>query len=168
MDSTLAGALLGLGLLFLFLLVIMALPLYSILRGFSRRRAAQHEIATKEPQLQHLVRTSVQAPDHVGTTTLVTGAVAYAADAPSRWVTSWRNLFGGSAVSMTEQADLARRLATIRMLEEAQALGASGVANVRMETNELFSSQRQQGMMVVEMLAYGTALVPAETYSAST
>lgn len=63
--------------------------------------------------------------------------------------------------SMTEQADMARKLAYLRMLEDAQRRGATSVSNVRFETSELFSGQSaQQGALVIEMLAYGTTLIP--------
>ena len=83
-------------------------------------------LAEAEPRLALLTRTSTESPDHVGTSTLVHGSVAYAPDFPSRWVTRYVNLFGGQGKSMTMQADLARRLATVRMLEQAAGLGATG------------------------------------------
>lgn len=145
-------------------LVIAALPLYSVVVGFRRRRRAQEHVAAAEPRLRHLVTTTTQAGDHRGPTTLVVGTTAYAADFPSRWATSWRNLVGGQAVSLTEQADLARRIAYTRMLEDAAAKGAVGVVNIRLETSQIDMSsggqQRGQAAMVIEMLAYGTALLP--------
>lgn len=158
----LLALLFGLGCVGLVLVLVLGIPAYSVIVGFRRRRRAQEYVAAAEPALQQLVTTNLAAADHSGGTTLVLGAVAYAADFPSRWVSQWKNLFGGGMVSMTEQADLARRIAQVRMFEDAQRHGALGVANIRFETNELFSGNRQNSMVVIEMLAYGTALLPAQ------
>ncbi|GAB3108838.1 hypothetical protein GCM10027055_06320 [Janibacter alkaliphilus] len=162
-GDTVAGVVVGLLCLAPFLLLPTALLGYSVIVGFRRRRRVQEQLAGEEPRLGHLLGPNVEAPGHPGGTTLVTGTVAYAADFPSRWATSWRTLVGGSAVSLTEQVDLSRRLAVVRMLQEAERMGATSVANVRLETSEIGGGTQQsgrQGAMVVEMLAYGTALLP--------
>ena len=147
------------------LVVVLPLlvPVYAALVGLRRREATQRMLAEAEPRLAHLTRSSTESPDHVGTSTLVHGSVAYAPDFPSRWVTRYVNLFGGQGKSMTMQADLARRLATVRMLEQAAGLGATGVVNIRFESSqmEMSSGGNKQPTATLEMLAYGTALVPA-------
>jgi uncharacterized protein YbjQ (UPF0145 family) len=161
MDSDLAVALVfGVLCIGFVLVLVLALPIYQFTVGFRRRRATQEYVAATEPTLQHLVRTNLQSADHSGGTTLVLGAVAYAADAPSRLASQWRGIFGGKLESLTDQATLARQLAYIRMLQDAQRYGAIGVANVRFETSELFSGRRQNAALIIEMLAYGTALLP--------
>lgn len=163
-GGAVAGVALGLLCALLALALPLCLPLYAAVVGLRRREATQRHLAEAEPRLAHLVRTSTEAPDHGGPSALVHGAVAYAADFPSRWATGWVKLVGGQARSLTVQTDMARRLATVRMLEQAQHMGASGVANIRLESNQIDmgnSGQRGQGAMVIEMLAYGTALLPA-------
>ncbi len=163
MDADAVGGLVfGLLCIGMVLLLALGLPLYTVLVGFHRRQQLQQELGAAEPRLQQLVRTNTEAAEHDAGTTLVLGTVAYAADGPSRWATQWRNFFGGGAVSLTEQADLARRLAVVRMLTHAQAMGAHGVANVRVETSEIFSGSSQRSTMIIELLAYGTALLPAQ------
>jgi uncharacterized protein YbjQ (UPF0145 family) len=154
--------------LVLALLVPMFFPLlalaffgYGIVWGFVRRGRLQAQLAEEEPRLAHLVRTNIEDVAHDGPVSLVMGNVAYGADAPSRWASTWRNIFGGRADSLTMQADMARRLATVRMLHQAQRMGAVAVTNVRYETSEIFSGRGEQAMLVIEMLAYGNALVPA-------
>lgn len=154
--------------LFWALFVPVALPLvaaltfcYGIGMGFVRRNRLASQLAAEEPRLAHLLITNTQADDHHGPVSLVLGNVAYAADAPSRWAASWRTIFGGRADSMTMQADMARRLATVRMLQQAEQMGAVAVTNVRFETSEIFSGRGQRSKMVIELLAYGNALVPA-------
>lgn len=154
--------------LFLGLLVPVLLPLlalaffgYGIVWGFVRRGRLATQLAEEEPRLAHLVQVNIEDLPHDGPVALVMGNVAYGADAPSRWASGWRNLFGGRADSLTMQADMARRLATVRMLHQAQRMGAVAVTNVRYETSEIFSGRGERAMLVIEMLAYGNALVPA-------
>lgn len=141
----------------------LSFPLYALVMGFRRRKATQGLLAAKEPQLAHLLQLSTEVPRHAGPTALVHGSVAYAADFPSRWATGWRNLAGGHAKSLNEQVDLARRLATVRMLEHAAAQGATAVANIRIETShiDMNGGSRGQQALIIDMLVYGTALLPA-------
>ena len=63
---------------------------------------------------------------------------------------SFKTLVGGELKSYTEMMNDARALATRRMVEEAEALGADAVINVRYT-----SSSVMQG--AAEVIAYGTA-----------
>lgn len=141
----------------------LSIPLYALIVGFRRRAASQQLLARREPQLAHLLQVNTEVTRHPGPTGLVHGSVAYAADFPSRWATGWRNLVGGHAKSLHEQVDLARRLATVRMLEHAAAQEAVGVANIRIETShiDMSSGSRGRQSMVIDLLVYGTALLPA-------
>ena len=58
---------------------------------------------------------------------------------------------GGELVGYTEMLNEARQIATKRMVDEAQALGADAVVNVRYG-----SSSVMQG--AAEVVAYGTAV----------
>lgn len=164
-SGDVAGLLFGALCCLLFVGVPLLIPLYALVMGFRRRKATQDLLATQEPRLAHLLQLSTEVPEHPGPTALVHGSVAYAADFPARWAMSWRKLVGGHAQSLNEQIDMARRLATVRMLEHAASLGAVGVANIRMETShiDMNAGSRGQSAMVIEMLAYGTALLPAST-----
>ena len=64
---------------------------------------------------------------------------------------SFKNIIGGELKAYTEMLDSARRIATGRMLEEAQAAGADAVVGVRYA-----SSAITQG--AAEVMAYGTAV----------
>ena len=55
--------------------------------------------------------------------------------------------------------DRARREALLRMQAEAQAAGAVAVINTKFETSRI-SANAQQGIGSVEVLVYGTALIP--------
>lgn len=62
-----------------------------------------------------------------------------------------KNLVGGELTSYTEMMNESRALATKRMVEEAEGLGADAVINIRYT-----SSQIMQG--AAEVLVYGTAV----------
>ena len=63
----------------------------------------------------------------------------------------FKTIVGGELKSYTQMMDEARAIATRRMVEEAEALGADAVVNVRYA-----SSAIMQG--AAEVLAYGTAV----------
>lgn len=63
----------------------------------------------------------------------------------------FKTLVGGELKSYTEMMNDARALATKRMVEEAEALGADAVVNIRYA-----SSAVVQG--AAEVMAYGTAV----------
>ncbi len=63
----------------------------------------------------------------------------------------FKTLVGGELKAYTQMMDEARALATKRMIEEAQKLGADAVVNVRYS-----SAAVMQG--AAEIMAYGTAV----------
>lgn len=64
---------------------------------------------------------------------------------------SFKTLVGGELKSYTDMMNQARDLATSRMIEEAEKMGADAIVNVRYA-----SSSVMQG--AAEVLAYGTAV----------
>ena len=64
---------------------------------------------------------------------------------------SFKTLVGGELTSYNEMMNEARAIATKRMVEEAEALGADAIVNVRYA-----SSAVMQG--AAEVIAYGTAV----------
>ncbi len=64
---------------------------------------------------------------------------------------SFKTLVGGELKAYNEMMNTARALATKRMVEEAQGLGADAVVNVRYATSAIM-----QG--AAEVMAYGTAV----------
>jgi uncharacterized protein YbjQ (UPF0145 family) len=63
-----------------------------------------------------------------------------------------KNIVGGELKGYTELLQEAREEATQRMIQQAQAIGANAVLNVRFSTSSI-----TQG--AAELLAYGTAVV---------
>ncbi|MBP5662446.1 MAG: YbjQ family protein [Clostridia bacterium] len=64
---------------------------------------------------------------------------------------SFKTIIGGELKGYTEMMEEARTIATKRMTEEAQALGADAIVNVRFATSAIM-----QG--AAEVIAYGTAV----------
>ena len=64
---------------------------------------------------------------------------------------AFKTLVGGELRAYNEMMDTARALATKRMTEEAEALGADAIINVRYSSASVMQS-------AAEVLAYGTAV----------
>ncbi len=88
---------------------------------------------------------------------LVIGEAVIATDYFKVFMATLRNFFGGRVRSYETLVARARRQAIVRMLEQAQAVGANVVWSVRIETATI--QGKQQGKSGgVEVLAYGTAM----------
>ena len=92
-------------------------------------------------------------------TSLVAGNVVISIDFFKKFIAGLRNLVGGRVTSYETLIDRARREAILRMKQEADRIGASHVFNVKMETASISKGQRQ-AIGSVEVLAYGTAVIP--------
>jgi len=90
---------------------------------------------------------------------LVTGSVVISVDYFKRFLASLRTLVGGRVVSYESLLDRARREAILRMKQKARSLGADKVFNLKLETASI-SKNARGGVGSIEVLAYGTALVP--------
>ncbi len=90
---------------------------------------------------------------------LVLGSVVISVDYFKRFLAGLRNLFGGPVKSYETLLDRARREAILRMQAHAARLGADKVLNVKLETASI-SKGRRNAIGSVEVLAYGTALIP--------
>jgi uncharacterized protein YbjQ (UPF0145 family) len=88
---------------------------------------------------------------------LVTGCTVLATDYFKMFASSLRNLFGGEMKGLVTLVYRARQESLLRMIEEARALGANAVINVRFETVTI-TDQRRKANGGVEVLAYGTAV----------
>ena len=82
---------------------------------------------------------------------LVKGAVVQSKNFGRDLMAGMKTLMGGEIVSYTEMLNEARQIAMKRMVEEAEALGADAVLNIRYG-----SASVMQG--AAEIIAYGTAV----------
>ena len=89
---------------------------------------------------------------HLG---LVQGSTVRAKHAGRDFMASLKNIVGGELKAYTELLNEARQEATERMVEQAEAVGANGVINVRFSTANITAGAS-------EILAYGTAVVVAK------
>ncbi len=98
----------------------------------------------------------------VPATHLVMGSAVISVDYFKQFVAGLRMIVGGRVSSYESLVDRARREAVLRMREQANDLGANLVLNVRIETSSVAKgrSDRQGSIGSVEVLAYGTAIVP--------
>ena len=82
---------------------------------------------------------------------LVRGTVVYSKNFGKDFMAGMKTLVGGEITAYTEMLVEARQIATKRMVDEATAMGADAVVNVRYG-----SSAVMQG--AAEVIAYGTAV----------
>lgn len=98
-----------------------------------------------------LVNTDYISGRNLETLELVRGSVVQSKHIGKDFMSGLKTIVGGEIRGYTEMMTEARQLATKRMVEEAEALGADGVINVRYA-----SSQIMQG--AAEILVWGTAV----------
>ena len=82
---------------------------------------------------------------------IVKGSVVQCKSFGKDFMAGMKTLVGGEITGYTEMLVEARQIATKRMVDEAQALGADAIVNVRYG-----SSSVMQG--AAEVIAYGTAV----------
>ena len=89
---------------------------------------------------------------------LVTGAAVIASNYFVTFLSAFKHLFGGELKGYTGMCSDARRIALVRMLQEAEQQGADAVFNVRFETSTVNSGEKRKSSGGVELIAYGTAV----------
>ena len=90
-----------------------------------------------------------QVAKHLG---MVQGNTVRAKHAGKDIMAGFKNIFGGELKSYTELLQEARDEAVSRMVEQAQAIGANAVLNVRFSTSSIAAG-------AAELFAYGTAVI---------
>ena len=98
-----------------------------------------------------LVNTDYITGKQLETLTLVKGSTIQSKNMGKDIAQAFKSMVGGELKSYNEMMNEARALATKRMVEEAEALGADAVVNVRYA-----SSAVMQG--AAEVIVYGTAV----------
>lgn len=92
---------------------------------------------------------------------LVTGSVAIANCYFISFFSSWKKIFGGELKMYGRLATDARKLALIRLMQDAEQWGAEWVFNVRYETSMQETTQKQSGQVHgLILFAYATAVRP--------
>lgn len=137
--------------------------------GSARERAhyrsiLEREAALADPPIISIKRVPADMPGlgEAPDTRIVLGSAVISVDYFKRFLASLKMIFGGRVTAYESLVDRARREALLRMRAEAHALGARMIVNVRMETASV-SKGRGGAVGTIEVLAYGTAAVPAAT-----
>lgn len=144
--------------------LIIFLTLLALGYGFGRYAERTHykSILEREEQLRHIPAVASRSQDGIASThegVLVSGNVVISVDYFKRFLASLRNLLGGRVTSYESLLDRARREAILRMKQRAADLGAELVFNIKLETASISKGKRNT-IGSVEVLAYGTALIP--------
>lgn len=87
---------------------------------------------------------------------LVSGNVVVAVDYFKKVIAQLQMIFGGNLRMYDSLLSRARREALVRMMREADALGADAIYNIRVEFSAVAAQPHSIGG--AEMLAYGTAV----------
>jgi len=82
---------------------------------------------------------------------IVKGTIVHSKNFGKDFMAAMKTLVGGELVGYTEMLTEARQIATKRMVDEAEAMGADAVICIRFGSASLMSS-------AAEVIAYGTAV----------
>lgn len=148
------------------LLLYIGAPVLLLIAGYSVGKTVElthiRRLELREAGLAHIAWSNIRTvPDdwQISHSALVQGQAVIGSDHFKTFASGIRNLFGGRHRSLESIMDRARREALVRMLQEAEKLGAQAVWNVRLETSNIASGGGQgKGLIAAEIYAYGTAL----------
>lgn len=82
---------------------------------------------------------------------MVKGTVVYSKNLGRDFMAGMKTLVGGEIVGYTELLNEARQIATKRMVDDAEKLGADAIVGIRYGSSSLMQS-------AAEVMAYGTAV----------
>ncbi len=132
--------------------------------GFGRVAEQRHykSIIEREIDLNRIPAIALRLPPPSlvpQRTQLVTGSVVISIDYFKRVAAGLRSLVGGRMRSYETLLDRARREAVLRMKQQADGLGAKMIFNIKLETASISKGSKNK-IGSVEVLAYGTAIIP--------
>jgi uncharacterized protein YbjQ (UPF0145 family) len=105
----------------------------------------------KEEKKMILVNTDYISGKELETLGLVKGSTIQSTNLGRDITQALKSLLGGELKTYNKMMNEARALATKRMAEEAEAMGADGVVNIRYASSSVMQS-------AAEVIAYGTAV----------
>jgi uncharacterized protein YbjQ (UPF0145 family) len=98
-----------------------------------------------------LVNTDYISGKELETIVLVKGSTIQSKNIGNDITQGLKSLVGGELKAYTEMMNEARALATKRMVEDAEKVGADGIVNIRYASSSVMQS-------AAEVIAYGTAV----------
>lgn len=144
------------------LLIVVGFTLFLLSLGFIIGRFMEYghlrRLDREERDVAGILLTDLKSTPpglEVAEAHLVSGEVVIATDYWKTFAAGIRNLFGGEVRSLGTLMSRGRREARLRMVRQAQQLGATAVINVRIQRSEIGGRYP-----MTEVYAYGTALVP--------
>lgn len=130
--------------------------------GFGQLNERRHykSIKKREQEFTSLPAVASRFPpaDEAFEQKIVMGSVVVASDYFKSFLARLVNVFGGRIRSYEPLLDRGRREAILRLKRQAREHGASLVFNVKYETSRIGG-----GITTIEVVAYGTALIPSES-----
>ena len=148
------------------LLFGIGLPILFIVLSISYEKKMLKQIEKDEAELAHIKVLEVKKVpqkyiDNGCNLEMVCGSVAVAGNYLRNIFAGLRNVFGGEIKSYHLLLNMARRFAMIRMKREAEKLHANCIINIKYSTaNIMFSNTQQGNGTAIEVLVYGTAVMP--------
>lgn len=143
------------------LLTVLVLLAVGFFSGTWAEKRHYKDIKQRERQTLHLPAVTFGAkqpfPD-AQDAALCVGSVVVSVDYFKRFASTLRNLVGGRVVVYESLLDRGRREALLRMKEDALAWGATQVVNVRLETSRIGNQTGNNGVVAIEVIAYGTGV----------
>lgn len=144
--------------------LIVLVTLLAVGYFFGRIAESRHyrSIIRREQEYREVLAIASKIPplgEQLGASILVSGSVVISVDYFKRFLAGLRSLVGGRIVAYESLLDRGRREALLRMKQEARKVGADKVFNIKLETASI-SKNARGGIGSIEVLAYGTALVP--------
>ena len=144
------------------------LILLGLIVGRVVERRHFRRLGEREAALSYMLVTDLRTyPGGVNTSRppmMVTGQAVIATDYLKTFLAGLRKILGGELKSYRTLMVRARKEATLRMMEEAQAAGYDAVCNLRLDSADIGGMTGRRGAVMVEAFATGTAYCrPRET-----
>ena len=98
-----------------------------------------------------IVNTDYITGKQLETLSLVRGSTVHSKNIGRDIMSSFKTLVGGEIKDYTDMMNVARAIATQRMIEDAERLGADAIVNVRFASSAIMAG-------AAEIIAYGTAV----------
>jgi uncharacterized protein YbjQ (UPF0145 family) len=139
--------------------VTLTLLIIGVIFGTRAQNRHLQELNMREDAMSHIRVTNLKRPPITsGEIMMVSGSTVVAFDYFRRFIARIVMLVGGRITMFEDMLDRARREALVRMLEQADSLGAREVHNVRFEFSRVGGNVQNQVGGGAELLAYGTAV----------
>jgi uncharacterized protein YbjQ (UPF0145 family) len=150
------------------ILVVLVLLILGYFIGTYLEKKHYQSIIKREELLREIpaIASKILPPDAVNyNQVLVMGNVTISIDYFKRFLAALHNFFGGRVTSYESLLDRARREAILRMKEDAADRNATLVLNIKYETASIYKGGGK-AIGSVEVLAYGTAMIPKVSVNA--